>query len=310
MQQGKRIAVVGGTGFVGSYIVDSLLDEGHHVSLLVRQGSEHKVRQPNAIRMVTGNIESTKSLENLVAGCDAVVYCVGILREVPRKGITFQSTQFGGVARTVDAAQKNGVRRFLLMSANGAKHPGTAYQETKKRAEELVLASGLDATIFQPSVIFGDPRGQMEFATQLFRDIVKKPIPAVGFYKGLSPNSGAILMSPVHVEDVARAFVKALDDASTSGQVYPLGGPEILSWSEMIRRVAAASGRKKWIVPYPIAVMKIAAALLDWLPFFPVTTDQLTMLAEGNTANPEVITTLTGRPPMAFSPESLAYLNG
>lgn len=309
MQQGKRIAVIGGTGFVGGYIVDRLLNEGHHVSLLVRQGSERKVRQPNSVRSVAGDIESAKSLENLVAGCDAVIYCVGILRESPRNGITFESTQFDGVARTVDAAQKNGVRRFLLMSANGVKNPGTPYQETKKRAEDLVLASGLDATIFRPSVIFGDPRGQMEFATQLFRDIVRKPIPAVGFFKGLNPNSGAILMSPVHVTDVARSFVSALNDASTVGQIYELGGPDILSWPEMIRRVAAASERKKWIVPYPIAVMKIAAALLDWLPFFPVTSDQLTMLAEGNTADPAIIESLTAQPPLAFVPENLAYLN-
>jgi NADH dehydrogenase len=149
----------------------------------------------------------------------------------------------------------------------------------------------------------------MEFATQLFKDMVEKPIPAVGFFSGLSPTSGAVLMSPVHVEDVANAFVNTLTDDSTVGEIYNLGGPEILSWTEMLRRIAAATGRKKWIIPMPIVLMKIAATLLDWLPFFPVTRDQLTMLAEGNTADPAVAESLTGSPPRAFSPATLDYLN-
>lgn len=304
-----RVAVVGATGFVGSYIVDSLLDEGYDVSQLVRPGSEHKARHSNSTRMVSGSIDSDASLSELVSGCDAVIYCVGILRESRRKGVTFERTQFEGVARTIDAAIASGVARFLLMSANGVKNPGTQYQETKIRAEELLLASDLDATVFRPSVIFGDPRGRMEFATQLFRDMVQKPIPAVNFFKGWRPGRGDILMSPVHVRDVARAFVSALNNPKTIGRTYELGGPETLSWSDMIRRIAAATGRKKWIIPVPIGLMKIAATLFDFLPFFPVTRDQLTMLQEDNTANSKAVESLTGAEPVAFSIEQLDYLN-
>ncbi len=303
-----RVAIIGGTGFVGSYIVDELLRQGHDVSALVREGSEHKVRQPDLTHVVSGDLDDTSSIGEVVRGCDAVIYCVGILREFPRKGITFETTQYYGVARTVEAALSKGVKRFVLMSANGVKIPGTRYQETKQRAEDLVLASDLNATVFRPSVVFGDPRGRMEFATQLFRDMVDKPIPAVGFFSGLNPTKGAILMSPVHVEDTARAFVNALTDTSTVGKSYDLGGPDILSWTEIIQRVATAAGRKKWIIPFPIGVMKLAATFLDWLPFFPATRDQLTMLAEGNTAAPEVIESLIGSAPVAFSPEHLAYL--
>ena len=304
-----RVAIIGGTGFVGSYIVDALLDQGHDISMLVRTGSEHKVRHSESVRIVAGSIDSTASISDLVAGCDAVIYCVGILREFPKKGITYEATQHDGVVNTVVAAQKNGVRRFVLMSANGVKNPGTRYQQTKKRAEDRVLDSDVDATIFRPSVIFGDPRGQMEFATQLFQDMVEKPIPAVGFFSGLNPTSGAVLMSPVHVVDVASAFVKSLMDDSTVGETYNLGGPDILSWTEMIRRIATATGRRKWIIPLPIIVMKLAATLFDWLPFFPVTRDQLSMLAEGNTADPDAIESLIGRPPTPFSLEHLDYLN-
>jgi len=304
-----RVAIIGGTGFVGSYIVDALLAQEHDVSMLVRPGSEHKVCHSVSVRIVAGSIDSTASIGDLVAGCDAVIYCVGILREFPKKGITYEATQYDGVANTVDAALKNDVRRFLLMSANGVKIPGTRYQETKKRAEDRVLASGLDATIFRPSIIFGDPRGQMEFATQLFQDMVEKPIPAVGFFSGLNPDSGAVLMSPVHVVDVAQAFVNSLTDKSTIGETYNLGGPDILSWTEMIRRIATATGRKKWIIPLPINLMKLAATLFGWLPFFPVTRDQLSMLAEGNTADPDTIESLSGKSPASFSIENLDYLN-
>ena len=304
-----RVAVVGATGFVGSYVVDLLLEQGHEVKQLVRPGSEHKARHADSTRIVFGSIDSASSLNELVADCDAVIYSVGILRESPRKEITFENTQFDGVARTVDAAVANGVARFLLLSANGVKNPGTPYQETKKRAEELLLASNLDATIFRPSVIFGDPRGRMEFATQLFRDMVRPPIPAVNFFKGWRPGRGDVLMSPLHVKDVARAIVSALDSQQTIGTTYELGGPETLSWSDMIRRIAATTGRKKWLIPMPIGLMKIAATFFDFLPFFPVTRDQLTMLQEDNTANSEAVETLTGTEPVAFSIAQLDYLN-
>jgi NADH dehydrogenase len=190
-----------------------------------------------------------------------------------------------------------GIRRFLLMSANGVKVPGTPYQETKKRAEDYLLASGLDATVFRPSVIFGDPKGKMEIATQLYRDVVRPPVPAPGF----TTSAGHVRMSPVHVEDVADAFVNALADDSTFGKTYELGGPEVLSWSDMIGRVAKAAGTDKWVLPVPVGLMKIGATLFDWLPFFPVTRDQLTMLAEGNTAEPSIIESLIERPPKAFT---------
>jgi NADH dehydrogenase len=304
-----RVAVIGATGFVGSYVVDLLLEQGHDVNQLVRPGSEHKARHADSTRIVPGSIDSASSLSELVADCDAVIYSVGILRESPRKGITFENTQFDGVARTVDAAIANGVTRFLLLSANGVKNPGTRYQQTKKRAEERLHACNLEATIFRPSVIFGDPRGRMEFATQLFRDMVRPPIPAVNFFKGWRPGRGDILMSPVHVNDVAGAVVSALSSPETIGRTYELGGPETLSWSAMIRRIAATTGRKKWIIPVPIGLMKVAATLFDFLPFFPVTRDQLTMLQEDNTVNSNAVESLTGTEAVAFSVAQLDYLN-
>lgn len=303
-----RVAIFGGTGFVGRYLVAALLDHGHEPSLLVRAGSEERVRESVRCRLVSGDVSSGSAIADTLEDCEAVIYCIGIMREFPKQGITFKALQYDAVVRVADSAKSKGIRRFLLMSANGAKLPGTPYQETKYRAEQYLQRNGFDVTIFRPSVIFGDPRGAMEFATQLYRDMIAQPFPAVGFFNGWLPGRDEVTMSPVHVEDVVSAFLHALENPSTIGNTYELGGDDELSWSEMIRRVAFTVGRKKWILPVPIRLMWLAAAMLDRLPFFPITRDQLTMLSEGNTADPAELRALIGRTPKSFVPENLAYL--
>ncbi|MDH4072831.1 MAG: NAD(P)H-binding protein [Gammaproteobacteria bacterium] len=304
-----RVALFGGTGFVGGYLVDALLAAGHEPSLLVRGGSDGKVRQAGGCRVTTGAVGTGESVESTLDGCQAVIYNIGILRENRAKGVTFEALQFDGAVRVADCASRSGIRRFLLMSANGVHSPGTAYQETKFRAECHILESDFDATVFRPSVIFGDPRGHMEFATQLNRDMVAPPLPAVAFHNGIMRSGGDVVMSPVHVEDVALAFVRALNDPGTIGRTYALGGPEVLTWRQILERIMAATSRRKVILPMPIPVMKAAAALLDWLPAFPVTRDQLTMLAEGNTADPGDLRSLIGREPTPMNAVTLSYLS-
>jgi len=303
-----QVAIIGGSGFVGRYMVDALLAAGHRPTLLARAESRDKLRAAGDCRVVEGEPTNVRAVEDTIGGSDAVVFLVGILREFPGRGITFEALQYEAAALAADTALRLGVRRFLLMSANGVRSPGTPYQETKLRAEEYLRASGLEVTVFRPSVIFGDPRGAMEIATQLCRDMVAPPLPAVAFHTGLRPASGQVWMSPVHVADVADAFVGALDEPRTIGRTYVLGGPENLTWAEMLRRVAAAVGKRKLILPMPIGIMSAAATLFDRLPFFPVTRDQLRMLAEGNTAGPDDLRELTGREPRCFTPDELAYL--
>ena len=295
-----RVAIFGATGFVGNYLVRALLAAGHEPSVLVRPGSERKLAQADRCRVTSGDIGSVDAIRETLSGCDAAIYNIGLLKEWPRRGITFEEAHFTGVQRVVEAAQAAGVQRLILMSANGVRQPGTPYQETKFRAEELLRATDLDWTIFQPSVIFGDSGGTQEFSHQLYTELVKPPVPAVAF--------PGVEMSPVFIDDVVDAFVNALADPSTVGKTYALGGPEVLSWKQMVERVAAAVGRDKWFVTMPLGLMKIGATFFDWLPFFPATRDQLTMLEEGNTADSSIVESLTGRPAAAFDPENLAYL--
>lgn len=303
-----RVAIFGGTGFVGSYIVDALLDNGHEPSLLVRAGSGDKLLRGDECRITEGDIESPDAVREALEGCGAAIYLIGILREFPKRGITYERLQYRGVVRVVDNARNAGVDRLLLMSANGAREDGTPYQSTKYRAEQFAKDSDLDVTVFRPSIVFGDPRGTMEFATQLYRQMVRLPLPAAGFQTGIKPGDGPVELSPVHAQDVADAFVHALGDESTVSKTYTLGGPDVLSFVEMLRRIGKAAGKDKIVLPMPIGLMKVAATLLDWLPFFPATRDQLTMLAEGNTAEPDELRDLIGREPEAFTPDNLAYL--
>jgi NADH dehydrogenase len=288
--------------------VDALIGAGHKPSLLVRTGSESKVSRASQCKLVAGSLSDLESIRETVDQCDAVIYNAGILRESTRDGTTFENIHYRGVVSVVDTAIQAGTKRFLLMSANGIHSRKTPYQETKSRAEEYVRQSSLAYTIFRPSVIFGDPRGNMEIATQLYEDMIRKSFPAIGFHTGLIPSAGAIMMSPVFVEDVAEAFVRSLDNPDTIRKEYALGGPQQISWTGMLECIARAVRIKKITLPMPISLMQMAAILMDWIPVFPVTRDQLTMLAEGNTASDLALRALIECDPVPFVPETLAYL--
>lgn len=304
-----NVALVGGTGFIGGYLVDALLAQGHTPRVLVRKGSETKLREARRCEVVQGDVSDKQALAQLLRDADAVIFNIGILREEPSRNITFEELQQKAAERVIRIAGELGVSRLLLMSANGVRADGTPYQRTKFAAEEAARASGLDVTIFRPSVVFGDPCGLMEIGTQLYRDIVRPPIPAPGFISGFSTSDSTVRMSPVHVADLAEAMVATLERPDSIGRTYIIGGPETLSWSEMIHRVAAAVGRSKWVLPVPVPLMRIPATLLDWIPAFPVTNDQLSMLAEGNEAAADDLRSLIGREPRAFSRDNLAYLS-
>ena len=305
-----KVAIFGGTGFVGSYLVDNLIRQRHQPVLLVRPGSEAKVQHRDECTIVSGDVRDAEPVQRTVEGCDAVIYNVGILREFRNKGITFEELHVEAARRTMDAAVTADVSRFLLMSANGVKPDGTAYQSTKYRAEEYLQQTELEWTIFRPSVIFGDPRGRIEFATQLRAEIIDSPFPAPLFYDTVLPlNPGSFQMSPVHVENVAEIFVKSLAMSETVHNNYVLCGPQAFTWKEIIQLLARSVGQRKLAVPVPTFALKPAAMLLEQFEFFPLTQDQLTMLLEGNTGDSTDVVALFNVDPIFFNQETLGYLN-
>lgn len=304
-----RVALFGGTGFVGGYLTEALLEQGHEPALLVRPGSESRVRDSQRCTLISGDIANATAVHSVLEGCEAAIYNIGILRERPSAGVTFEALQYQGARRTIDAAAARGVKRFLLMSANGVRPDGTDYQRTKYAAEEHLQASALEFTIFRPSVIFGDPRGHMEFATQLRDQMIRSLLPAPLFHDGWLPfEAGRFLLSPVHVRDVANAFVRSLAVADTFRQSFALCGPQTLEWRSIIQIIARACGTTKLALPVPAFSVRVLAALLDSFEFFPITRDQLEMLLEGNAGDSSALFALLGIEPTPFNEETLAYL--
>lgn len=291
-----RVFVTGGSGFVGRQVVQALVARGHEVRCLVRPGAATKLPAAANISLAGGDVSRPDTLSPAVAGCDAVVHLVGIIREFPRRGITFQRLHVEATANVVAAARAAGVRRYLHMSALEAQPaPVAAYHQTKLQAEELVKTSGLSYTIFRPSLIYGPADAFMN----LFRGQIEsyRLVPIIG--------DGRYLLQPVPVWQVAQGFALALEKPQTANRSYDVGGPEPLALNEIIDILAKTLAKRVWKVHLPVRPLRLAAALFQGFPWFPVTVDQITMLLAGNTCDPTAFFEDFGLTPVAL-PDGLA----
>jgi len=261
------ILITGGTGFVGRHIVARLVRHGEPVRVLARSAAGVP-----GVEMVLGDVTDLDSVLAAAKGCSAVIHLVGIIRETP--GVTFRAVHVEGTLTVVEACQRAGIARLLHMSALGSRPDARShYHQTKWEAEELVRASGLRATIFRPSVMFGVGNGFLpEMRGLLHRGPV---IPIIG--------SGKALLQPIWVEDTASGFVGALSRPETAGQAYDLGGPERMTFEELVDILADAEGIRKPKLHLPVTVMRVAARIGTGISQrFPLTPDQLVMLLEDN----------------------------
>ena len=224
--------------------------------------------------------------------------------------MTFEKLHFEGAVKCMDLSSEVGVKRFILMSANGVCPDGTGYQKTKWMSEQYLKNTDLHWTIFRPSTIFGNPRGEgrPEFFTQLKSDLIDLPLPAPLFHQGLLPfNAGSFLMSPIHIKDVAQFFVKSIKEEKYYGRVFELGN-ENHTWKEMLRMLTTALNRNKLMIPAPIGPVMAVASFLDRFSWFPATKDQLMMLAEGNTCDSSKLFADFEIEPTPLNPDNLSYL--
>ena len=315
-----KVALFGGTGFAGSYIVDELVSREHQPRLMVRSGSEGKVSKPGYCEMVSGDIHDDHAIRETLYDCDAVIYLIAVIREFPKEGITNELLQFRSAQRVANIALEVGVKRFLLMSALGTSCESGAskYYEAKHLAEQAVKNTKLDWTILRPSSIFGDPRefGRPEFCTMLKKDMLNLipfpgflPFPAPSFFTGLNPfNAGSFSLSMIHAADVATLVANVLDDDKAIGKTLELGGKQEMSWNEIIKAIASSSGKKIFMMPVPFFAVWLAALMLDRFSWFPVARDQLQDLVLGNTCDSAELFKKYGIEPIPFSVENLNYL--
>jgi NADH dehydrogenase len=284
----RRVLLTGARGFVGSEVSRQLLTAGHEVVAISRHLQARNV--PPGVIQVAADI-TAEGWQRWCEGCGAAIHLVGIIRQAPRAGVTFERAHVVATRRVIAACRSLGIRRLIHMSALGAREgAATPYHRTKWQGEELVRASGLEWTIFRPSTLFGPGDG---FSTTIARAVRRFPVfPVFG--------DGTYRVQPIAVEEVARCFVAALERPVTVGETYELGGPEALTYNEVLRRIAQALGLRRAFVHFPLGFAKLAVSMFQHFPGAPITRDQLTMLLEGSTCDSSAASLTFGVPAARF----------
>lgn len=269
----RRILLTGASGFLGREVLRRLLDAGNEVVAVSRHPSPAAV--PAGVIQVAADVTG-EEWQRWCEGCTAAIHLVGVIREAPRHRVTFDAAHRVGTERVVAACREHGIGRLVHVSALGARRDAaTPYLRSKWRGEEAVRGSALAWTIVRPSLIFGPRAG---FFTKLAGAVRRLPLfPVVG--------DGAYSLQPIAVGEVAAALVAALEIGASEGEVVEVGGPEVLSYVEVVRRTAAALGVRRSLVHLPVGLARFLVRAVQWLPGAPITPDELTMLLAGSTCD-------------------------
>ena len=264
----KRIAILGGSGFVGRHLVAALSRAGCATRVFTRRRNRSRALlvMPTC-EVVETDVHLASNLEAHLGGCDAVVNLTGILNEHSRAGERFEDVHAELPGKLVDVCRHHRIERMLHMSALGVSADAPSeYLRTKYRGEQAAQAAeadGIAVTIFRPSVIFGpDDSFFNRFAGLLAISPFVFPLacPQARF-------------APVFVGDVVGAFLTALGDDSTAGQRYELGGPRAYTLRELVEYVAALTGRRRLIVGLGDGLSRLQGRVFDLVPGKPFSTD-------------------------------------
>lgn len=265
-----RIAITGGTGFVGRHLAERLLADGHEVVIVARHVREQSGIR-GTVRGVASDLSDVDVLTGAFAGCDAVAHCAGINREIGTQ--TYQRVHIEGTRNVVEAARRAGVRRIALMSFLRARPgSGSAYHESKWAAEEIVRNSGLEYTIFKAGMVYGRGDHMLDHLSHAFHTM---PLLAtVGFREKA--------IRPLAIEDLVHGMRATLVDGRLPNKTVAITGAEELLLSEAARRVANVVGRRAWIFPAPVLFHRVLAQVCEWTMRVPlVAKAQVQILVEG-----------------------------
>ncbi|MFZ3170311.1 MAG: complex I NDUFA9 subunit family protein [Candidatus Methanoperedens sp.] len=265
------ILVTGGTGFVGSHLVNRLSQEKIRSRCLVRKSSNiEKLKKP-VIDLAFGDLTDEESLKKALEGVDTVVHLIGII--VEKKGATFEIIHTQGTRNLVKACKKAGVRRFIYISALGARENARSrYHITKWEAEQAVIKSGMEYVIFRPSIMIG--KGG-EFITMLSKIVQEAPVVPI--------IDGKSKVQPIYVENTIDCVIKSLMEPRIKNRIFEIAGPYQITYRELFLTLMDVLTIKKPALEIPIWLMWPAAYILERLiekP--PITTQQLIMLQEDN----------------------------
>lgn len=292
------IFIAGGTGFIGQHLLKALKQGNYAVRCLARTEERAELCRKTGLDAVTGDITDRESLKGKLKGIEMVVHLVGIIEE--HAGMTFEKVHVEGTRNLVDEAKKAGVRHFFFQSALGASLKSDAvYQRTKAEAEEILRDSGIPYTIFRPSLVIGERDGFTEKLKELIRVGPFVPI----------PGTGKARFQPLYIEDWVRCFLGIMGRDEAIGKIYEFGGPEHLTYNELVMQLMEVMNIKKPLVHMPISLARIG------IPFIgignkigkiigkkipTVTAEQLMLLERDNICDIDSIKKLFGFEPIRY----------
>ena len=266
------IFIAGASGFVGGHLIDALLKNGHKLRCLARSEKAGKSLREKGIDVFSGDITIPETLEGALDGVDFVIHLVGIIEE--KGSSTFKSVHVEGTRNLIAEAKRAGVKHFFYQSALGAdKSSWSGYLRTKAEAEEIVASSGIPFTIFRPSLIIGKWDG----FTKKLRDLIKiSPVIPI-------PGDGKSKLQPLYINDWVSCMLKALASPDSFKGIFEIGGPQQLTYNEIVKDLADVMKSKKTITHIPMGLMKLGALIAEkTIPFLPVSSEQLRLLETDN----------------------------
>jgi len=267
------VLVIGGTGFIGTALCEELVDRGHEVTALSRNAETADL--PEGVEPSDGDVTDYESTEGAFEGQDAAVNLVALSPLFKPKG--GEDEQFrvhvGGTENVVRAAKEHDVRRLIQQSSLGAgPEAPTHHLRAKGEGEQIVDESTLDWTIFRPSIVFGDGDELYSFTKLL----------TTPYVTGL-PDGGDIPFQPILVGDFVPLVADAIEDDAHVGEIYEIGGPEVLTLADITRLIYRSEGKSVTILPIPRLLASVGGAVADPLPVIPFGRDQIAALNVDNT---------------------------
>jgi NADH dehydrogenase len=273
----RKVAVLGGTGFLGRRVVRHLLDRDFAVRLVSRhpeRGERLFCGKSSRLELIQGDISDDASVSAVVAGVFGVVNAVSLY--VEQSGWTFHSVHVEAAARVAMHSKSSGVARLIHVSGIGANATSPSpYIRSRGEGEIAVRAAFPAATMIRPAVMFGPDDA---FLMPLIKLLRKSPVfPLFG--------RGRTALQPAFVEDVAQAIARTLD-ASQPQPVYELGGPHIYTYEDLLRTVGDHLGSQRVLIPMPFEIWQVLALLAEHLPQPPITRNQVELMRIDNVASP------------------------
>ena len=265
----KKIVVLGGTGFVGSSLCNRLSKEGYQIKILTRNreyNRENLILLPN-VDLIETDVGNLNNLNQHLIGCDMVINLIGILNERGNVGDGFKKVHVELIKKLIKACEKNGIRRFMYLSALNAdsKNAKSFYLKTKGKAEELLHSNkiGMKVTSFRPSVIFGKSDSFFNrFANLLKMTPIFFPLAC---YK--------TKFAPIYVLDLVEMVIKAINDSSSYDRKFNLCGPKIYTLKDLVAYTAKTMDKKCIIIPLNNFFSLMQAKIFDFIPGKPFSTD-------------------------------------